>query len=136
MKKEWNVYICRAALTFTAATIFTAVFNILNGNMQGDYGFLLELFGFIAILGVIEFILSKFRFRSRARYLAAEFITMYSCYLVFSYFGYWFRFTPGHILLFSFIFVMLFWLLHLYYYFTLRKEADDINGKLEKRNLK
>ena len=136
MNKVWNTYISRVALTFTLAVIFTVLFNLINGNTQGDYVFLLELLGFITFIEIIDYLLTKFSFKSRVAYLSLEFTTMYICFLVFSFWGHWFNFTGVGIILFSFIFLILFLLVHLYYYFALKSEAETINNKLIKRRLK
>ena len=57
MNKVWNTYISRVALTFTLAVIFTVLFNLINSNTQGDYLFLLELFGFIAFMYFMSLLL-------------------------------------------------------------------------------
>lgn len=136
MNKRWNVYISRAAVAFTTVLIFTALFNLVQGNVQGDYIFPLELLGFIAVIEIIDYVMAKFQFKFQATYFASIFILMYLCFLAFSYFGNWFRFTIGHFFLFSMVFVILFWLLHLYYRFALKSDAADINNKLKKRSLK
>ena len=136
MNKVWNTYISRVTLTFTLSVLFTVIFNLINRNTQGDYIFLLKLFGFIAFIEIIDYLLTKFSFKSRLAYLSLEFTTMYFCFLVFSFWGHWFNFTGVGIILFSFIFLILFLLVHLYYYFALKSEAETINNKLIKRRLK
>ena len=136
MNKMWNVYISRAAVAFTTVLIFTALFNLVQGNTRGDYIFLLELLGFIAVIEMIDYVMAKFQFKSQAMYFVFVFTLMYLCFLAFSYFGDWFRFTIGHFFLFSLVFVILFWLLHLYYRLALKSDATEINNKLKKRSLK
>ena len=136
MNKMWNVYLSRVAAAFTAAFVFTALFNLIQGNVQGDYIFLLELLGLIVVIEIIDYVMAKFQFKSQAMYFTSVFTVMYLCFLAFSYFGNWFRFTISHFFLFSLVFVILFWLLHLYYRFALESDATEINNKLKKRNLK
>ena len=136
MNKVWNTYISRVALTFTLAVLFTVLFNLINGNTQGDYIFLLELFGFITFIEILDYLLTKFSFKSRLAYLSLEFTTMYIFFFAFSFWGHWFNFTGMGLILFSFIFLILFLLVHLYYYFALKSEAETINNKLIKRRLK
>nr|WP_319487750.1 DUF3021 family protein [uncultured Caproiciproducens sp.] len=136
MNKMWNVYLSRAAAAFTASFVFTALFNMMQGNMQGNYIFSLELLGFIVVIEIIDYVMAKFQFKSQAIYFISVFTLMYLCFLAFSYFGNWFRFTIGHFFLFSLVFVILFLLLHLYYRLALKSDAANINNKLKKRNSK
>jgi hypothetical protein len=135
MNKIWNTLISRAALSFMSAVIFSALYNIATGHPQGDNIFLLEMFGLIVCLEIIDYALSNVPLHSRALYLCTEFAMMYVCFLIFSFSGHWFGFTPTRLILFSSIFLVLFLLLHVYDHFLLRTEANDMNNHLVKRKI-
>lgn len=135
MNKIWNTLLFRATLSFTLAVIFSALYNLATGHPQGDYLFLLEIFGLIVCLEIIDYALSYVPFHSRIIYLCTEFTLMYVCFLIFSFWGHWFGFSPTKLILFSSTFLVMFLLLHVYYHFLLKTEAIDINNNLIKRKM-
>lgn len=134
MRQFLGIYTSRAALIFSLAVIFTVLINLLRGNTQGNYVFLLELLGFVVVLEIIDYFISKLRFPSRFIYIASEFTIMYVSFLIFSYWGHWFSFHVEHLIFFTFVFLALFSLVHFYYHITLNHEAAAINRKLMKKN--
>ena len=134
MSKVWDTYISRATLAFTLTTIFAAFYDFLNDKIQIDYLFIFVSLGFIVLLEIIDYFLSKLTLKSRMAYHFTEFSTMYICFLAFAYWGNWFRFSFGNITIFSIIFLLIFLLMHLYYYIVLRTDAAAINQKLMQKN--
>jgi len=130
-----NTLLFRATLSFTLAVIFSALYNLATGHPQGDYLFLLEIFGLIVFLEIIDYALSYVPFHSKIIYLCAEFTLMYVCFLVFSFLGHWFGFTFRKLILFSCIFLVMFLLIHVYNHFLLNTEAIDINNHLTKKKM-
>ncbi len=135
MNKIWNTLLFRATLSFTLAVIFSALYNLATGHPQGDYLFLLEIFGLIVCLEIIDYALSYVPFHSRIIYLCTEFALMYVCFLLFSLLGHWFGFTFIKLIMFSSTFLIMFLLLHVYCHFLLKTEAIDINNNLIKRKM-
>ncbi len=129
-----NHFITRLALTFSVAVVFSACFNLVNGNSAGDYAFILELLGLALGLGLIDTLSGRIEFHSRLAYICFELLLMYSVFLAFAYLGSWFGFTFVNILLFSAVFLLFYLLLHLYDYAVLRAKAKEINSGLNKRN--
>ncbi len=134
MNRLLNTYVARGTLTFTAAVVLVAGFNLANGQIGIEYSFLLEILGFLVCLEILDFAFSKTDFHSRVLYLAVEFAAMYLCYLAFAWFGHWFGFSPDKFALGTAAFVVLFAAVHLYYHFELKWESREINRRLKKKN--
>lgn len=133
MNRMLNTFVARGTLTFTVAVVFVSIFNLANGQNSMEYFFLLEVLGFVACLEVLDFFFSWIPFPNRFLYVAAEFIVMYLCYLVFAFFGHWFGFSLGKLIMCSGVFLLLFVAIHLYYHLTLQRESSEINSRLQRR---
>lgn len=135
MNRIWNTLVFRASLSFTLAVIFSALYNLATGNTQGDYLFLLEIFGLIVFLEIIDYALTYVPFRSKVIYLCSEFSIMYICFLIFSFVGHWFGFSPAKLIFFSIVFLIMFLFMHIYHHFLIKTETRDINNHLIKRKI-
>ena len=132
--RKLNVFVSRAALSFTVVVVFSACFNLVGGNSQGNYQFILEMFGLAICLGLIDTLVSRIEFHSKLLYICFEFSLMYVCFLIFAFLGHWFGFVLKNLLLFSAAFLLFYLLLHFYDYVVLQAKAREINNKLGDRN--
>ena len=135
MTKVFNTYANRAAYSFSFAVIFVTAFKLISGNAICNLLFFIELLGLIVCIELIDYILSKFQFKSRILYLTVEFCMMYVFFFIFSYLGQWFTFSLLSQSIFSCVFFLFFLLIHLYDHIILQNEATRINSKLKKRKL-
>ncbi len=132
--KKLNVFISRITLSFTVAVVFSACFNLAGGSFVCDCRFILEMLGLALCFGLIDTLINRIEFHSKPVYICIEFSLMYTCFLVFALLGHWFGLTIENILLFSFVFLLFYILLHFYDYAGLQAKAREINGELGKRN--
>ena len=132
MKLILKTYIPSACITFTLTALFTCTSNLLQGNIGIYNHWFLQMFAFIVIIDVLDFILGYVNFNSYSAYFITEFILTYIAMLLFGYFCNWFSFTVQSLLVISIIFLVVFSCVHSYFYKMSRIQADEINSLLNK----
>lgn len=133
MKNNWSTFFFRAVFSYTLSVVLLSITLLFIKIDSIQCTFLLQLLFFVFSIEGVDYLISGVEFRYRIVYLSMEFILMYLCFLMFSYFGKWFVFVKSNVILFSCEFFIIFLFLHLYEYFRSQMEANDINQNLERR---
>lgn len=129
MKNLFSVRIPSICICFTLITLANALLNLFYGNTSLSL-FSLELFGWIVICQVIDWLLGHIDFKSWLAYCLTESTILYLGTLAVSLLFHWFAPNIRNFISFTLIFLVvdsfIFW------YFKRRQEllAKEINGML------
>ena len=130
MKQIIKIYLPSACITFTLSMLGTTILNLINGYSYQNNGWILVLFGFIAVIELIDYGLSYVDFRSYKAYFIVELILTYALMLAAGYFGHWFSFTLVSLTSVSIIYLLVYCCVHAYFYKMRSYEAEEINELL------
>lgn len=133
MKKIWKVYLPSSALTFTAVVLCTSAQNLLVGYEALSNRWILQLFGYILVVEVMDALLGKIEFGSYRGYFLTEAVISYGWMLAFGYFGNWFSFTGRMLVYITILFFLIFGGIHVYFYRRTKNDADEINRMLQEK---
>lgn len=133
MKLLLKTYLPSASITFTAVVLFTAAMNLADGFSSLKNSWLLELFAFVLLADLLDFLLGKINFKSYPVYFLTEGVLFYLIMLCAGYFLGWFVFTPIMLLKVTAVFLLVFCLVHLYFRRLSRQTANEINASLQKQ---
>lgn len=133
MEKIWKVYLPSLALTFTAVVLCTSVLNLLEGYEALSNWWILQLFGYILVVEMLDALLGRIEFRSYRGYFLTEAVISYGWMLAFGYFGNWFSFTGGMLLYITVLFFLIFGGVHIYFCRRAKNDADEINRMLKQK---
>ena len=132
MKQIFKIYIPSACITFTLTAVLTCISNLLQGNAGIYNAWFLQMFAFIVVIDVLDFVLGYINFKSYLAYFATEFVLAYIAMLGFGYLGNWFSFTLHNLIITSIIFVIVYSSVHSYFYKMSHMQAEEINNLLTK----
>ncbi len=132
MKQIFKIYIPSACITFTLTAVLTCISNLLQGNAGIYNAWFLQMFAFIVVIDVLDFVLGYINFKSYLAYFATEFVLAYIAMLGFGYLGNWFSFTLHNLIITSIIFVIVYSSVHSYFYKMSHMQAEEINNLLAK----
>ena len=132
MKQIFKIYIPSACITFTLTAVLTCISNLLQGNAGIYNAWFLQMFAFIVVIDVLDFVLGYINFKSYLAYFATEFVLAYIAMLGFGHLGHWFSFTLQNLVLISIIFIIVYGSVHFYFYKMSHMQAEEINNLLTK----
>lgn len=133
MKRLLEVYLPSLAITFTAVVLCTSAFDLMEGYEALSNWWILQLFGCIAVVEVMDALLGRIEFRSYRGYFLTEAVIAYGWVLIFGYLGKWFPFTGGTLLYITVMFVLIFSGVHVYFCRRAKSNADEINRMLQEK---
>lgn len=132
MKGFFKTYIPAASVTFTVSALAVCVVNLTEGFTSLRTSWCLELFGLIFLIDVTDYLLSKINFKNYALYYLTELLLTYMIMLGIGYLGSWFVFEAAELIKITLLYLVIFSLVHGYFYRRAKKNAREINGYLKK----
>jgi hypothetical protein len=106
----------------------TAILNLIKGgSSEGFPLWLLELGGFLIIVGTIDYFISKINYSHWFILIMAEFVVNYIVFLVGAIFLRWFIFNLEGIFIFTIIFIVVFTAVYYHSYLLIRQDEEYLN---------
>ena len=126
-----KVRIPSTRIVFTLTILCSCIWNIARGiYLNGFAFFVLEFFAFLVVMQTISAFIGKINFKKYIHYFLTEMLIYYGALLLFAYFGQWFSFEAGNLLLTTVIFWAIGVYVHHYFCSIQRAEAEEINKLL------
>lgn len=133
MERIKNIYLPSAAITFTMVLVFVSLQNLWMGYEYQSNIWILEVFGYIFSMEVVDALIGRIEFRHYLSYFAVEAVIGYVLlFAVFGYFGDWFSYTPGSVLQATILYLLILSFIHYYFYSRSKSSANEINEMLNK----
>lgn len=134
MERIRNTYLPSAAIGFTLTILSVSVLNLMEGNECQSNWWILEVFGYIIVLQLLDTLLDRIDFRSYFAYFVTEAVLGYGLLVVvFGYVGNWFSFTPIKIVQVTVLYILILAYIHFYFYRRAQRNAEEINELLKQR---
>lgn len=127
MERIFKIYLPSTAMTFSATILCACILNLMEGYGALSNWWILQLFGYILTIEVVDMLLENVEFKSYLGYFVTETVIAYGLLLAFGYFGRWFSFTVGRLLPVTVIFLLIYAGIHRYFYQMAKNDADEIN---------
>ena len=124
MSKVFKTYIPALSMAFTFMILCATIYNIICGNTKDDFlYFVLEVGGFLFIAMVIDYLVGKINFNKYISHLCVETVFLYTFAIGVAIMGKWF--------VYSLIYIGVMILIHCYFYYISRQQAEEINNLLK-----
>lgn len=132
MKKIQKIYLPGTAMAFMLTILLTAVIDLLNGTYNYD-SYVFELFGFLAAVEAIDYLISFINFKKYIHYFVSELVIIYVFMLGAGYIFHWYDFSSSMVTV-TVIFLLIYSFIHWHFYKLFKQEAAYINELIESRN--
>ena len=120
MSKVFKTYIPALSMAFTFMILCATIYNIICGNTKDDFlYFVLEVGGFLLIAMVIDYL------------VGVETVFLYPFAIGVAIMGKWFGATVLNVVVYSLIYIGVMILIHCYFYYISRQQAEEINNLLK-----
>lgn len=131
MERIRNIYLPSTAITFTAVLLWVSILNLAEGCEYQNNRWILEVFGYIVLMEVIDVLICRIEFKHYLGYFLAEAVTGYALLFgIFGYFGNWFSYTPVRMVQITVMYLLILAYIHYYFYRRSKSSADEINEML------
>lgn len=135
MERFKNTYLPSTAFAFTAVMLCVCVLNLIEGYEYQNNWRILEVFGYIVVMELVDVLLSRIEFKHYLTYFLTEGVAGYGLFFgLFGYVGNWFSYTPKRMMQVTLIYILIFAALHYYFYRRAQSRADEINEMLKDRS--
>ena len=109
MERIRKIYLPSTAITFMAVVVFVSIQNLLMGYENQSNLWILEVFGYIVFMEVMDVLICKVEFKSYLQYFLVEAVVGYVVLLFFlGYLGKWFSLEPGSLFQTTIIYLLIF----------------------------
>lgn len=134
MTRFLKSYFPAISIAFTFIVCYGAVSNYIQGNdKDGFVYFIIEIMGYLIISIVIDYLVSLINFKKFLYHFITETILLYPLTIIFAIWGYWVETTLFNLIWYSMLYVLIMIVIHYYFYFLTKKQADEINKLLKGR---
>ena len=137
MKRIRKVYIPAVTISFTMVMVLASVVKFLqHDDIDGFAVFAIELFGYLIVTEVVDWLLCRIDFKSYFSHFLVESIALYPIMMVFAFRGRWFGFRPSNIIMATCIFLLVIAYIHYHFYQLDKADSERINTLLRDRDEK
>ena len=131
MNKLWKVYLPALTAAFAVIVLYAAADNLVRGDTKdGFLYFVLEAAGYLAVAGVVDFLVGKINFKRYISHCLAEAAVLYPVTIGTAIWGNWFALTPINIAWYSCLYAAVMAAMHYCFYRISKKQANEINELL------
>lgn len=128
MSKLLKTYIPSLCISFTMIILFATFFNLFHKFYKNGFLlFIIEVFIYLVVVMFVDYFISFINFKSYKSYFIIEVILLYPITIGAFVFGNWFSIDWFHIVMNSIIYLIGISLIHSYFYFLAKKQANEIN---------
>ena len=113
MSKVFKTYIPALSMAFTFMILCATIYNIICGNTKDD------------------FLVGKINFNKYISHLCVETVFLYPFAIGVAIMGKWFGATVLNVVVYSLIYIGVMILIHCYFYYISRQQAEEINNLLK-----
>lgn len=133
MKKFMLQYLPNTAIIMAFCLFFTSLLNLVTQpELSLSSMFIVQISVYILGTQIFLDVLDLIPFNSHKTYLCFYYASIFCFFLLVSYVMNWFPFTLKWLLTESIFFIFICFLLHLYFGYKERKQADEINQLIKK----
>lgn len=133
MKEFIRTYLSSTAIFFMVIVLVSTGINFITGFENTKNLFFPEVFIYLVICDLADYILSEFSFQKNWQYHLTHITVIYILFLIFSFLCGWFLFSLKGFLLGTLIFGFIYFMVKHYYTVMETAEAEEINFLLISR---
>lgn len=137
MSQTIKKYISSTAIAYMVIVLYSSVSNLLTGHGKGGYtAALLELLAFLIMAQFIDALIYRIEFKSFAVHFLVETAVLYPLSMLAAYVGRWFEFYLSNIIWNTGIYLLIMCVVHLYFYWDMKSQSDELNRILKENQTK
>lgn len=133
MREFIRTYLSSTAIFFMVIVLVSTGINFISGFENTKNLFFPEVFIYLVICDLVDYILSGFSFQKGWQYHLTHVSVLYTLFLIFSFLCGWFLFSLQGIFQGTVIFGCIYFMVKHYYTVTETAEAKEINSLLISR---
>ena len=133
MREFIRTYLSSTAIFFMVIVLVSTGINFISGFENTNNLFFPEVFIYLLVCDLVDYILSEFSFQKSWQYHLAHVSVIYILFLIFSFFCSWFLFSLRGVLQGTVIFGCIYFMVKHYYTVMETAEAAEINSMLISR---
>ncbi|MDO5520954.1 MAG: DUF3021 family protein [bacterium] len=127
-------YLPGLSMGFSIVVLAGCGMKLVTGDeLNGFALFIIELAGYLVMAALVDALVARINFKSYLSNFICETAILYPITLITAWIGSWFGMRLKNIVFFSIMFIVIMAVIHIYFYYMMKQEAEQINEYLRVR---